>query len=406
MIQKLRRRVALMSLLTVLTLLAVVVAGMNLLNYISIVQDADHLLEILSGNQGRFPTEELPPEKPFPQLSPEARFETRFFTVLMDKQGHVLHSDTQSIAAVDDAQAEKLATRVFRKAAAGGFVRDYRYLKDHTDKGIQIIFLDMGRKLDAFRNFLWVSILISVCAYMIMGMIIWWISPRIIRPIAESYEKQKRFITDAGHELKTPLTVISADADVLEMDIGENEWLEDIKKQTRHLSSLTSDLVYLAKLEEGQNVPVMLEFPVSDVVLEAASSFQAPALAKGKTLTLNIEPMLSCRGVEKNIRQLTAILLDNALKYSPERSEIVFSLTRQGKSLRLSCRNKCENALTQQDAKHLFERFYRADPSRNSGTGGHGLGLAIANAIMTAHGGRLQAAVQEDTLTITAIFNI
>ena len=236
-----------------------------------------------------------------------------------------------------------------------------------------------------------ISLIISVAGYALVFALIAFFGARIIRPISDSYEKQKRFITDAGHEIKTPLTIISAAADVLEMDIGKNEWLTDIKKQTAQLSSLTDDLVYLARMEEADSALYMVEFPLSDVVSEATDSFLAPAQVMNKTLRCEISPMLSLKGDEKAMRQLVGILLGNALKYSPENSEILIKLERVASSVRLSVYNKSAAPLPKGSLPQLFERFYRVDASRNSATGGHGIGLSVACAIVEAHGGKIQA---------------
>lgn len=404
MIQKLRSRFILLSMSALLAVLAVILVGMNLTNYLSVVHDADELLQLLSHNRGHFPSLGEPLDKPMPELSPEAPYQTRYFSVLLSSDGSVILAETGSIAAVDTAQAIELARSVTEKDREQGFAGDYRYRKFTENGNTRIIFLDCGQKLEAFRSFLYAGILICLCGFTVVFLILWLLSPRIIRPIAESYEKQKRFITDAGHEIKTPLTIIAADADVLEMEIGENEWLEDIKKQSAHLAALTNELVNLSRVEETDRKPAMLPFPISDVVEETAASFHAPALSQGKTLQLRISPMLSMRGDEKALRQLVSILLDNALKYSPEGSTISLTLERQGKGLRLSAANPCAAALTQEDVKHMFDRFYRADPSRNSKTGGFGLGLSIAQAIVSAHAGKLTATAQRDTLEITALF--
>ncbi|MCI6957920.1 MAG: ATP-binding protein [Clostridiales bacterium] len=230
-------------------------------------------------------------------------------------------------------------------------------------------------------------------------------SGRIVRPFAESYEKQKRFITDAGHEIKTPLTVLQADADILEMELGSNEWLSDMQGQIKHLSALTNDLVSLARMEEGETSLHLLEIPVSDVISEAAESFRSLAQAQGKTLAVRVEPMLSMAADEKSIRQLIGILLDNALKYSPEGSEITLNFSKQARQLKLTVTNTSSAPLPGENPDILFERFYRVDSSRNSQTGGHGIGLSIAKAIVTAHGGKIHAATIADTaLQITAQF--
>lgn len=157
------------------------------------------------------------------------------------------------------------------------------------------------------------------------------LSKRIVKPVIESYEKQKRFITDAGHEIKTPLTVIDADAEVLEMDCGDNEWLKDIRKQTAKLKDLTNNLIYLSRMEENQDNVVMIDFPISDIVEETASSFQALAVTQEKTFDCEIEPMLTCYGNEQNIQRLLEILLDNALKYSNPGGHISVNLKKKRK---------------------------------------------------------------------------
>lgn len=240
---------------------------------------------------------------------------------------------------------------------------------------------------------------------MLVFAVVVYFSGRIVRPLAESYEKQKRFITDAGHEIKTPLTVLQADADILEMELGSNEWLTDMRGQLKHLSALTNDLVSLARMEEGETSLHLLETPVSDVISEAAESFRSLAQAQGKTLAVFVEPMLSMATDEKSIRQLVGILLDNALKYSPEGSEIALNFSKQSRQLKLTVTNASSAPLPKGNPDVLFERFYRVDSSRNSQTGGHGIGLSIAKAIVTAHGGRIHAATIADTaLQISAQF--
>lgn len=227
------------------------------------------------------------------------------------------------------------------------------------------------------------------------------LSKRIVRPVAESYEKQKQFITDAGHELKTPLTIIGADADLAEMECGENQWIQDIRRQTQRLTELTQDLIYLSRVEEEGLSLQSIDFPLSDVAEEMAHSFLPLAQNQGKRLEIAVQPMLSFRGDEKSIRQLCSILLDNALKYSPQEGELLFRLEKQGKNILLSVSNTTSQPIKKEELCHLFDRFYRTDPSRNSQTGGYGLGLSIARSIVTAHKGKIRAeSPQESVLTI------
>ena len=187
------------------------------------------------------------------------------------------------------------------------------------------------------------------------------------------------------------------------MELGENEWLADIQAHVKQLSGLTNDLFSLARMEEGRAPLQILEIPISDLISEAGESFQSLAQTQGKVIQLAVAPMLSMEADEKALRQLVNILLDNALKYSPEGGSIRLSLEKQGKLLKLTVSNPSLVPLPEENLDRLFERFYRADPSRNSQTGGHGIGLSIAKAIVTAHGGQIHASIVENNaLHITA----
>ena len=314
----------------------------------------------------------------------------------------MLEADIQSETIVETADASALASKVFDKSSDTGFQSIYRFRKQHNGDTIRVLFLDCGREIASFQRFLLSSLFLSAAGLLLILIIVVYLSGRIVRPFAESYEKQKQLITDAGHEIKTPLAIIQADADVLEMELGENEWLSDIQSNSRKLSSLTNDLVSLARMEEGGTPLQILEIPISDVILETAQSFQTLAQAQNKDLQLSVEPMLSMEADEKSIRQLLSILLDNALKYSPEGSAIPLSLSKHAKQIKLTICNVSTLPLPGENLNRLFERFYRADPSRNSQTGGHGIGLSIASAIVAAHNGQIHAtALENSSLQIT-----
>lgn len=271
----------------------------------------------------------------------------------------------------------------------------------------ELIMRDYDTAMESFWNFLYASILISAIGYLLVFVLITYFSGRIIRPVLESYEKQKQFITDAGHELKTPVTIINADVDVLRMEQGDSEWLDDIQLQVKRMSELTSNLVYLSRMEESGGKLPLIEFPVSDIVEEALASFRTLAQSANKELQCDIEPMLSMKGNDKAIGQLIHILMDNAMKYSPEGSAIAISLHKQGRNLILSVLNQSNYTIAKADLPRLFDRFYRTDPSRNSETGGHGIGLSVAKAIVETHNGRIQAESSDvNTLKITTMFPI
>lgn len=404
MIKKLKRKFILLSMLSLLALLIVIILGMNLLNYVSFVNETDQLLETISREGGKFPDMEHGNFDGLPGfIAPKTPDETGYFSVVLDKNNDIVQIDLSKADTISAQYAKAYAAYALEKGEERGFADQFRYIIVADDYGTRITFLDCGIKLDALYGFALSSVLVSLIGYIIIFVIVVFLAGRIIRPVAESYEKQKRFITDAGHEIKTPLTIINANADLCEMEQGENEYLTEIKQQTKRLTELTGSLVYLAKMEEKESSLQMIDFPVSDVIAETAASFNALAQLQGKNFLCDIEPMLSMKGNAASLRQLTSILLDNALKYSPQGATVSITLKKQSKSLCLTVFNTTSAEIPQGDISQIFERFYRLDPSRNSQTGGHGIGLSIAKAIADAHGGRIRAKSDNaHSLSITA----
>lgn len=403
MIKKLQRKFILLSMSALLFVLTIIITGINIVNYQSVTQEADELLSIITENKGEFPMEpdkfghRLPPG-----MSPEIPYESRYFSVILDQDtSQVLFVETSRIISVDKQAAISYADVALNKNQETGFIQNFRYQIHSDTEFTRITFLDCGRKLDAFYSFLFASITISFLGFLVVFAFIAFFSNRIIRPISESYEKQKRFITDASHEIKTPLTIIGADTDVLEMEIGENEWLIDIKKQVTQLTELTNDLVFLSRMEENENTLPMIDFPFSEVIMETITSFQSLAHKQEKELECLVPPMLTLCGNEKSIRQLISILLDNAIKYSPVGEQILLQVEEQNHHIHMVVTNHTRQNIESEQLKLLFDRFYRIDASRNSQTGGHGVGLSIAKAIVEAHHGKIQASSpKENTLRI------
>lgn len=400
MIQKLRVKFITASMLSLALVLLVILGGVNAMSYQKVVRDADRILALLSENRGVFPQQTPPDDRggkpgPIPVLghgiSPETPFESRFFSVLLNEKGQVLQSDTGQIAAVDDQSAGEMAQAVWSSGNASGFQGDYRYIRAAEAEGTRFIFVDCGRSLSNFRTTLIASVLVALAGLLAVFLLLLILSKRIVRPVAESYEKQRRFITDAGHELKTPLTIIGADLDLVEPELEGNEWLQDIRCQVRRLTGLTQDLIYLSRMEEETPPVQPIEFPISDLTEEMAQSFQGLAKAQGKRLTLSIQPLLSYTGDEKAIRKLLSILLDNALKYTAEAGEAEVSLKKEGRTICFSVSNTISRPMERETLEHLFDRFYRADQSRSSRTGGYGLGLSIAKSVVAAHRGKIRA---------------
>ena len=409
MIKQLRRKLIAACMISLAIVLIVILGGVNLMSYQKVVADADTVLALLGSNDGEFPKlhsgPDAPPDGEVPMdrgtgkrdllgakgLSPETPYESRFFSVVLNENHQVIQTDTGQIAAVDDESAELYAQSAVESGHTAGFLDDYRYLVLAEEGNTRVIFLDCGRSLSSFRTTLLASMALSLLGLMAVLVLLLILSHRIVRPVAESYEKQKQFITDAGHELKTPMTIISADVDLAEMECGENQWLADIRRQTERLTGLTNDLIYLSRMEEEQPPLQVIEFPLSDVAEEMALPFLAPAKSQEKKLTLHIQPMLSFTGDEKAIRQLISILLDNALKYSPAGGHLELRLEKQGRNILLTVTNTTIQPVEEDKLSHLFDRFYRSDQSRNSQTGGYGLGLSIARSIVLAHKGKIRA---------------
>ena len=405
MIKKLRIKLIAASMVSLFLVLFVIEGSVGVLNYKKIVKDADRILEILEKNAGVFPKMFPGDRKVVPRgMSPELPYESRYFSVLLDENGAVILTDTSKIASVDTEKAMDYASEVWGKETKKGFLDDYRYWKCSSNGEVRIIFLDCRRQLDNFQNFLLTTFGVSGVGLLSVLILMVYLSAHIVKPFSDNYEKQKRFITDAGHELKTPLAIIEADTEVLEMDFGENEWLQDIQEQTNRLADLTNALVMLSRMEEGARKDIKIEFPLSDIVEEVCHTFQAPAKVQQKKLDSAVEPFISMKGDEKAIRGLITILLDNAVKYTNEKGSISVSLKKKKNRIYLSVFNTTEH-VSKEQISHLFDRFYRTDASRNSQTGGYGLGLSIASATVESHRGKIIAETEnEKSLKITVIF--
>ena len=238
------------------------------------------------------------------------------------------------------------------------------------------------------RTLLVVSCGVGLICLVAVGVLVAVFSKRVTEPFVRNIEQQKRFITDAGHELKTPITAISASADVLDMEIPGNEWVENIRRQSERLSGLVNELVMLSRLSEEQPFRERAEFSLSDTAWEIAEAFGMTAHAAGKRLEQDIDDNVSVVGDMGAFQKLTSILLDNALKYSDAGSVITLRVKRAGRHAELSVENRC-TGIDSSELPHFFERFYRSDRSRSSP--GSGLGLAAAKEIAEAHGGRISA---------------
>ena len=292
---------------------------------------------------------------------------------------------------VDAMEAAEYADRIRQSDRREGMIGGLFYSTERTMTGEVVILIESARTVKSMKSILLFSALLFVVTAAASIAIARLIASRIAKPVDETFKKQKQFISDAGHELKTPLTVIAANAEMLENEIGENKWLGYIRSEASRMKELVLNLLTLAKLENAEeNAAVMSDFDLSAAVEVMAMTFESVAFEQGILIESDIQPELTLHGVEGEIKQLTAILLDNAVKHSVPNGVVKLSLRREGqKKTALRVTNTGE-PIPQEQREKIFERFYRADEAR-TGTAENrfGLGLAIAKAIAEKHKGRI-----------------
>lgn len=412
MLKKLKKKYIVLASVLMICLMTVLIGIMSILNYTSMVNDSDTVLEILSKPSAPFLDEERlkdfnPREiKDFlPRgMSPEMPYESRYFSTVVLEDGTISEPSLSRIVSVDSEKAKEYTQIVLKKNRDSGFVDEFRYKVVSDDRATRVIFLDCGRKIESFYSTMWISIAVGAFGCLAVFVILLFGTGKIIRPIAESYDKQKRFISDAGHEIKTPLTIINANLDLVEDDYPQIEELTDIRQQTERLKDLTNNLVYLSRLEETEIHLEKSVFTISDTVLQISNEFVPLADSYDKEYIINISPEVKFFGSEDEIRKLVLLLLDNAFKYSPKDGTVSLNLSETKNTVVLSVFNTTFDKVDPQVLPLVFDRFYRTDSSRNSKTGGHGIGLSMAKAITEAHSGTIRAETKSgQEFIITAV---
>ena len=353
-----------------LILLLAVIAGTSIwLSYRQLFTTADRLIKLTDSAPDSTELEDV-----------------QYFSVVFHTADRTMEVDLTHTKSIKENTATEYARSIMDDKTDKGFIDSYRYLVRREPQEIKITFLSRQSALYAFESNSLTLLIVSAVGCCLMIGVLAAVSGAVVSPLVKNRQKQKEFITSASHELKTPLTVINADAQLLESEIGENEWLSDIVKQTNAMSEMTHRLVYLARAEEQEHSFVKIDFPISDLADEIAESYQAVAQSNGKSFSADIEKDLSYCGDEKAIRELLTALLDNAFKYSPEKGDIALRLAQAGKGVRIVVENSVSE-LTQEQIKNFGERFYRADTS--SKVKGFGIGLSVVDAVAKAHRGKL-----------------
>ncbi len=345
---------------------------------------------------------DINPMEPFRALpNEEENYMTRFFIVTLDENNMIVESSLDFIASIDEDDLISYTDSALSKKADSGYVNGYRYMRSYVDGATIITFLNCERELQSMRTILAMTLLISGVAIILVFILVLLFSKKAIQPIAQNIEIQKRFITDAGHELKTPLTSISTSLDVIEIDKGEDEWTQNIRSQVNRMTGLVGELVALSKLDEVKPVPAKETFDLSGAAWEIIEVHMPQAKARGKEIMTDIQNGVTLFGEKASIQQMLSVLIDNAIKYSDDNGSIVVTINKVKNKTRIEVFNTC-NYSTAPDCSRLFDRFYRPDESRNTSTGGNGIGLAIAKAVVEAHGGKISAKCPDGkSMTIT-----
>lgn len=415
MVQKLRKRFILVAMLSTLIVLLSMIGGMNILNFHKLKSQADTMTRMICENDGKFPqnknadehtpvpdgnktppksnknTDNLqPPKVPDGQIDAETPFSTRYFSVKVNNKGKITQSNLNSIASVNSNDLDSYISAVKTKKSDTGFYRQFRYKKYKTTSYIMYIFVDCNQSLSTFKNTLFTSFLMSGIGFIAVLILVIIFSKVVLRPVAQSYEKQRQFITDAGHELKTPLTIIDANTEVIEMENGESQWTKSIRNQVTRLTTMVGQFITLSKMEENGENFNKTNIALNVILQESLEPFNIIFTSKNIKVKTTFEKDTHISGDEKLIRQLFEILIDNAAKYAAQNSIFNIFVKRKGKKNLIIFENESNN-IFQGNLDMLFDRFYRTDASRNSSTGGSGIGLSIAKSIISLHGGTIHA---------------
>ena len=392
MIQRIRRkfiRIALIILSATMLTLAVVI---NLANWINVSGEMRETLSVLmengsaraaagAGRQGRT------------RRVQNTLDESRYFLARLSQRGGVFITDSSRVSGSSAEELREVISRALESGRETGRVGNYLYLirkSDETGAGTAV-FLDVETRLDGLHRLLLLSAVTCVGGIGIAWLLVELFSGKAIQPLIRNAVQQKQFITDAGHELKTPLTVISANMDALELKTEPSEWIDSTREQISQMRSLVNDMIYLSRMDEDGAEQIRETVDLSALVREETESFQAMAEFTGKTLETEAEEGLCVRGDPGALRKLVSQLCDNAMKYAPEEDTIRIALKKAGREIRLTEENSLAAPLSDEALSHLFDRFYRPDASRSRESGGYGIGLSMVRAVAEKHGGRAWA---------------
>ena len=395
MIQKLQRKFILIAMLSSIVVTFSIFGIIVFNNYKTIDRQNDGLLNMITENNGKMP--EYKPRNDYMAnvITKESQFTTRYFYIKLDTDGELKETNLQNIAAISKEEAEKMLSKIKEKNKETGYYNNFKYKITQKEDGELIVILDCQSQLNNWKSITEKSVIIIVAGLSIVFIIISVLSKKVINPIVENMEAQKQFVTNAGHELKTPVAVILANMDVMEMKVGEDDkWVKSTKKQAKRLDSLIKSLLSLAKVEEGETKINYSEFSITKIIQDEINEFKS--LAQKKKFIFDNKEVLINADVN-SISQLVTIFIDNAVKYTPDNGTIKIVTEKIGKNTKIQFMNNCENVKLI-DTKKLFDRFYREDKARTQGKNGYGIGLSIAKSIVEMHKGKIEAEITKDEM--------
>lgn len=403
MIKKLQKKFISITAIALFIMIFLVMAAINCVFFLQTDRQLDIRLDMLFREQNSVrlqgntpPPGEKEPEQLFPRFEDKLRIRSDGCVVYLDTSGNITEIRQDGAGNYSEEELESIVSELTAESDSDGWYQYYKFRMvsqtDSKNQSVTIIgLINASSSLYSVFTMLLISLCIGLISFLSILLIIVLASKHAVKPIAESYAKQKQFVTDAGHELKTPLTVISANNELARMIYGDSEWFDSIDRQVNKLNHLVRSLITLAKMDEEQK-PVFTPFHFSDAVFDTAKSFESLLHSQGKLLTLDIAENITYNGDESKLRQMVSILMDNAVKYCDEKGKVAVKLTGD-RQIRLQVIN--DYADTENfEADKVFERFFRADKARTS-DGSYGLGLSIAKSIVELHKGTIRAKVLE-----------
>lgn len=397
MIQHFRKKFILISTSALLVVIITIIGSISAVTYFQAQQEVNSVLSILSDNQGRMPARQVPSQSNFfPQqrFTRESLSQYRYFSATIPHNGDPIQVDNQHILSVSAATIRQLAQRVeWRNNDHGQVLYNsnvYAYQVRRMGKRTLVVFLDESLMMSRAREIINLGVLLGVVSLVLYTIILVLFSRRAIRPIIEAEQRQKEFITNAGHELKTPLTVISANTEMQELTNGETELTTSTKEQVSRMTKLINYLVSLARLQEQPRMNIV-PVDASAVVDRAVAGFKNVAASAGHRFEAAVAPAITVMADENYLYELASILIDNANKYCDSDGTVSVQLAAVKKNAVLTVTNSYAKG-AQVDTKRFFERFYRENKARTlSKNAGYGIGLSMAQTIVHNFNGRISA---------------